>query len=205
MPEQYNAPLDYSHHVFKCGHPSTEDNLYLYAGSRPRCRQCRRASVRRTYERSVLGLPKRIQGGITHGHSIGKMSATYQSWKAMIQRCCNEKTKRWKDYGGRGITVCDRWMKFSNFLTDMGERPQGKTIDRKDVNGNYDLENCQWANPKQQGNNTRRNVIIEHDGVSLTLSQWSERLGMSRCCVAKRLSRGWTIERALQPPKGSSH
>jgi hypothetical protein len=76
----------------------------------------------------------------------------------MRSRCRNPKDTSYKDYGGRGITVCKRWQGpqgFQNFLADLGERPRNKTLDRKDVNGNYEPGNCRWATSKEQGNNTR--------------------------------------------------
>jgi hypothetical protein len=76
----------------------------------------------------------------------------------MIRRCYDPNSPRWKDYGARGITVCDRWRKFESFLADMGERPGGKTLDRKENDGNYEPLNCQWATPKQQVENRRARI-----------------------------------------------
>jgi hypothetical protein len=73
----------------------------------------------------------------------------------MKTRCLNPKNDKWHRYGGRGITVCDRWLSFDNFLADMGERPKGKTIDRIDNDGNYEKENCKWSTPKEQLQNRR--------------------------------------------------
>jgi hypothetical protein len=115
-----------------------------------------------------------------HGHNgaSGK-SPTYNSWDMMRQRCNNPKYSQYQDYGGRGIKVCERWAIFQNFLQDMGERPTGKTLDRKDTNGNYAPDNCQWATKQQQVRNTRRNVWIEYDGQRLILSDWAKKLGFT--------------------------
>lgn len=103
----------------------------------------------------------------------------YACWRDMIQRCTNPARPKYKNYGGRGITVCDRWRKsFTNFLEDMGERPEGTTLDRRDNNGNYEPSNCRWATPSMQQNNRRNNVKFRHDDEELTLQGWADRWGV---------------------------
>lgn len=94
----------------------------------------------------------------THGHAPkGKPSSAYSTWCSMKRRCFNPKDKAWKHYGGRGITVCDRWRdSFESFLADMGEPPPGLSLDRRENNGNYEPGNCRWATQSEQVNNSRR-------------------------------------------------
>jgi len=126
-----------------------------------------------------------------HGHNgaSGK-SRTYTSWDMMRQRCNNPKYTQYRDYGGRGIKVCDRWSVFSNFLEDMGDRPEGMTLDRKDTNGDYTKDNCKWSTKAEQVRNTRRNVWIERNGERMILSDWAKRIGVNPVTLGQRYRAG---------------
>jgi hypothetical protein len=102
-------------------------------------------------------------------------------------------------YGGRGITVCKQWLEFSSFLVDMGEAPAGLTIDRIDNDDGYRPENCRWATRREQQNNLSSNRRITFNGLTLTVTQWADKVGMSRSFLWQRLFRDeWPIKRALQ-------
>jgi hypothetical protein len=135
-----------------------------------------------------------------HGHHN---SLTYSTWENMIQRCTNVNYRRYKDYGGRGITVYKRWLKFKNFLTDMGERPPGTTLDRKDNNKGYYKANCRWATKEEQANNTSRNRFLLFNGRRQTIIQWSRELHIPRSTIWVRLNKHpeWPIDKILAVPR----
>lgn len=139
----------------------------------------------------------------THGMTN---SAENLIWRAMKQRCSNPKAEAYPLYGGRGIKVCERWMKFENFFSDMGPRPSSRhSIDRIDTNGGYSPENCRWATKEQQANNTRSNRFVTFNGETLTLAQWERKLGLPRDILKQRITNyGWSIEKALTTPKMNS-
>ena len=135
----------------------------------------------------------------THGM---RKTRTHKSWTGMKDRCTNPKVRNYKNYGARGVTVCQRWMdSFEAFLSDVGECPEGMSIDRIDSCGNYEPGNCRWATPLTQGRNTRRNRILSHDGLSMCVSEWVEKTGIPSTTIRNRIDElGWSVERALTEP-----
>ncbi len=130
-----------------------------------------------------------------------KLDKMYRSWAQMIDRCENPRNSSFRNYGGRGIAVCDRWHSFENFLSDMGERPDGMTIERVDNAKGYSPENCAWATRKEQLNNMRTNRIIEAFGKKQTLQQWCDEYAMPTNTLKNRIYRGgMTPEEALSMP-----
>lgn len=125
-------------------------------------------------------------------------SPTYESWAKMKQRCFNLSNLKYKNYGGRGITVCERWLTFENFYADMGVRPEGKTLDRKNVNGNYEPSNCRWATSTEQSYNRTDSAYLEYKGVTKTMKEWAIEFDIDHRTLHKRLRYlGWTLEKAL--------
>lgn len=123
----------------------------------------------------------------------------YRSWSGMKQRCYNKKNQKFPEYGGRGISVCERWSSFENFISDMGAPKEHESIDRVDVNGNYCPENCRWATQLEQQNNRRDNVIFEVNGERLTMAQYARKYGLNEDKIQQRLARGWSFNRAVAP------
>ena len=139
-----------------------------------------------------------------HGHARRgtKLTPTYKTWQAMMTRCYNPQVKSFKDYGGRGIKVCDGWHYFENFLAYMGERPDDMTLERKNTHGNYEPGNCRWATRTEQNRNTRANYMVEFLGVRMTQAEFAERIGMKQSTVSYRLRHRWTLDQiATTPPK----
>lgn len=136
-------------------------------------------------------------------HGLTK-SREYRIYCLMKGRCRNPNTPGYKNYGGRGIKVCDRWINsFENFLADIGNSPSNEySLDRINNDGNYEPGNCRWATRKQQTNNKRGNSIIEHNGIKLTVAQWAEKLNMNPDLIYRRLYRGWTATQSLTEQKG---
>lgn len=122
---------------------------------------------------------------------------TYHAWEAMRQRCFDKNFAQHKDYGDRGITVCDRWSSFKKFYEDMGAKPPGLTLERIDNSKGYDKSNCRWATRKEQANNRRTNRLVTYHGITKTLMQWVDELGLNYDRVKRRLNLGWPVEKAF--------
>lgn len=136
----------------------------------------------------------------THGLSKTRV---HTAWSNMKNRCQNPRNRNYYKYGARGITVCERWQTFENFLADMGEPPSPKhSIDRyPDNGGNYEPGNVRWATAKEQGNNQRTNHLITLNGETLTMQQWCEKLDIKQGTLSKRINRlHWSTQKALTTP-----
>ncbi len=145
-------------------------------------------------------LAARNKASARHGY-FG--TRTYASWASMICRCEDPTHEAYHRYGGRGIKICKEWREdFCNFLKDMGERPADRSLDRIDPNGNYCPENCRWATRLEQARNTRRTRRLTLDGVTLTLTEWAEKTGISSRMLHNRLRSHWHLRDALTVPPG---
>lgn len=141
-------------------------------------------------------------GVIRHGHCFGgQTSPEFKAWGGMKQRCTNPKNPKFSDYGGRGISVCQRWMaSFDNFISDMGLRPSAEySLERKNTDGNYEPSNCIWATREAQQRNRRVNKRVLFRGEDMTLFRAIEATGniVPYHTVSGRLNQGWSLERAL--------
>lgn len=145
-----------------------------------------------------------IEKSTKHGHNKNsERSPTLQSYSDMLKRITNRNTRAYKDYGGRGITICDRWLGdsgFANFLEDMGERPEEMTIERKNVNGNYCKDNCKWATDIEQANNKRTTKWIDYNGRRLALSVLAAEVNLPARVIYDRLRLGWSVPDAMETP-----
>lgn len=171
-----------------CGNERYVSLSILKAGKSLRCRSCaiRKSNKERPKNPNAVTKDKR-----------------FWVWAAMHARCSNPNNKSFKNYGGRGISVCDNWKYFAVFIKDMGERPEGTTLERINNDGNYCKDNCIWATHRIQANNTRHCVYLEFNGITKTIAEWSRGLGLKPNTVGQRLREyGWSLEDALTIPKG---
>lgn len=160
------------------------------------------SAIRNGYKQSCGCILKMDPARLSHGHrrgpdASGKQSRAYNAWINLRQRCDNENTNGYENYGGRGITYDPAWSDFPTFLADMGEPPPRKSLDRIDNDGHYCKENCQWATRREQSLNRRNNRRVEFGGEALTVTEWAERLGIKPMTLLTRLDRSWPLERAL--------
>jgi hypothetical protein len=141
----------------------------------------------------ALTLPME-EGCVKHGHfrrSKGIRTRAHMTWTGIKSRCLNPRNKQYPEYGGRGISVCERWYKFEDFFADMGTPPENMTLERIDNSGPYSPDNCVWATRKTQANNKRSCIYVSIDGVTKTVSQWCELTGVNRMTAYTRIKRGW--------------
>jgi hypothetical protein len=133
---------------------------------------------------------------------------TYNSYLNILSRCYDKKSARYYRYGGRGITVCDRWLGnggFINFLEDIGKAPKDRQIDRINNDGNYEPENCRWATKKEQANNKSTNVFLTYSGITRTISGWAEQIGIKASCLYARKRCGWDDKRIIEVPLATKY
>jgi len=154
----------------------------------------------------VAGLhrTRNAKGRYEVSHGMSK-TPIHNLWWGMVQRCTDKSRPAYRGYGGRGITVCERWMTFENFYEDMGDKPAGKSLDRIDNDLGYSKDNCRWATQKEQTNNMRANRHFTIQGETKTLSQWVELSSVKPSTVRQRFYvLKWPIERALGMDGGVS-
>lgn len=137
-----------------------------------------------------------------HGHSTDAgQSRTYNSWSSMRSRCGNKNNPKYYMYGGAGISVCERWSIFANFLEDMGPRPEESTIDRIDGTLGYFKENCRWAGIREQQRNIKSNINATFKGKTQCVSEWSLELSINHCTLTYRINAGWGDRAFTEPVK----
>ncbi len=126
----------------------------------------------------------------------------YWAWHAMQRRCYDKKDKGYKNYGARGIQVCDRWINsFNDFISDMGMKPHPRySIERVDNDGNYEKSNCVWGTKLQQNRNRRNTRRLEHNGKNLTLQEWSDITGLDYFTLLRRVKIGWSAQAVIETP-----
>ena len=186
------------HCTCDCGAELVVKTHHLSCGETKSC-GCLKRERARTLHQSVVRKPKPVVvKKARHGLS---RSRAYNIWVHMRGRCENPNHHAFAYYGGRGITLCERWSVFENFYADMGEPPPRHTIERMDNDKGYEPGNCRWATRAEQSRNTSRNRRLTHAGVTLTVSQWAARVGINEQTIASRLDdSGWSVADALTRP-----
>lgn len=178
----------------------SDDKVYL---QRRTCTVVCDCGVKKTMLRSSLTAGAKSCGCLTKEvHTKHGLYGTpeYNTWSSMIARCLKPQSTTYHKYGGRGITVCERWKDIHNFIEDMGPRPKGTSIERINNNGNYEPGNCRWATSTEQGRNKRNNNLITAFGETHTASYWAEKLGTNKNLVYVRIRQGFSPEEAVTIP-----
>ena len=163
-------------------------------------------NMKRGHSRSCGCLSDESRRAGTHGERKGQTrTVEYTCWRNMLTRCTNSNSQDFCNYGGRGITVYDRWLhSLENFLADMGRKPTPKhTIDRINNDGNYEPGNCRWVTRSVNCRNKRSNTLLKHNGETLTIAGWSDLFGITPETIIKRIKRGWEVSRAITTPSKS--
>lgn len=140
-------------------------------------------------------------GCLRVSHGMSKTCPLYRLWTSMRGRCNNPNDQSYAYYGRRGIKVCSRWDSFELFVADMGPRPFGTSIERRNNDGDYEPDNCYWATPVEQASNTSRTRLLTAGGRTQTMSTWARELGLDPASLVGRLARGWTEEEACLTPR----
>lgn len=166
----------------RCGETTTVRGTLLRAGKVKSC-GCL----------SKKALEKRTKHGYT-SHPL------YNQWNLMKDRCSNPNNKSYKHYGKRGISVCERWLEFSNFAEDVSPRPKGAQLDRINNEGDYEPDNCKWVSPRENCNNRSSNRAVTFRGKTKTVSEWARSTGIKYRVLLARLDSNWSVPRALTTP-----
>lgn len=140
---------------------------------------------------------RKFSGPKFHGVTPAGLTRAMRSWTSMLLRCFAPGETAYLNYGGRGITVCERWFSFANFLSDMGERPEGLTLERVDNDGHYEPTNCAWATPGEQARNTRRNRRLTANGETMVQAEAARRAGVNDATIMRRLAKGHSVAEAV--------
>lgn len=193
--------------ITEAGHDQRRRTLWLCACSCGTETIVAGGDLRRGHTSSCGCLMREISAANGRASVIHGMygTPTYLSWQSMRARCLNPNAISYPRYGGRGITVDQRWAGFEQFYADMGVRPDGTSLDRLDSNGPYNPSNCRWATAKEQARNKRTNRLLTYRGVTLAACEWAERAGINRNTLYARLRKGWSVERALSTGADPAH
>ena len=148
---------------------------------------------------------KRTHGMAGHFHKGVPQASIYKIWANIKQRCTNPAHPRYADYGGRGITLCERWHNFENFYADVGDRPADLTLDRIDNERGYEPNNVRWVTRADNNRNSRRCVMVEFNGESKPINVWCREFGISYPTYKARRRRGWELVAAATTPPDKKH